>query len=233
MRIARRADWISELPRDARSAIEARFQYRDVNSGEVIGETGHPCEGIYQVQSGYVKLLADHADGERSLLAVYMPGNCFCESPVIACRPHNHTTIAAGLTRIGVLKKADFDELYNRFPSIPEALCRKFASAQSSLISYRETQNQTTVGQRVAMVLHNLAQISQTPQIDQYKEIDVPITISEMSTYLGLTRQTIQKEISQLKKRNLIVKLPGNWAVREMSILASLANANERQLHYS
>lgn len=233
MRIAGTINWIAELPHDARRAIEARFEYRNLASGEVLGETGQPCEGMYQVQSGYVKLLGDQPDGERALLAIYIPGNCFCESPVIDGRPHHHTTIAAGPARIGVLKKADFDELYNQHPSIPEALCRKLASTLSSLLSYRETQNQTTVAQRVALVLHNLAEISQTPRLDRYKEIDVPITISELSTFLGLTRQTIQKEISQLKRRNVITKLPGNWAVREMNVLAGLARTQEYDLQYS
>jgi CRP-like cAMP-binding protein len=180
-----------------------------------------------------VKLLGDQPDGERSLLAIYIPGNCFCESPVIAGRPHHHTHTAAGETRIGILRKTDFDELCKLHPAISEALCRKLAATLSSLISYRETQNQTTVGQRVALILHNLAEVSQTPRHGDYKEIDVPITISEMSTFLGLTRQTIQKEISQLKKRNLIEKLPGNWAVREMKTLADLSQASERQLAYS
>jgi len=184
---------------------------------------------MYQVLSGYVKLLADRPDGEQSLLLIYIRGNCFGESTLIARRPHHHTTIAASPTRIGFLKQEDFDELYHEHPAIPEALCRKFARALSSMIAYREKQNDTTVAQRVALVLRNLAEMSETSQVGSRRTIDVPITIAELSSFLGLTRQTVQKEISTLKRRNLIIKSQGAWTVQDMALLRVLAPVEEEQ----
>ncbi|MEM5518307.1 Crp/Fnr family transcriptional regulator [Henriciella sp. AS95] len=222
MHIAGRLNWIEELPQDAQTAIRQRFVYRNLSAGDVIGEAGQPSEGMYQVQSGYIKMLADQPDGERALLLIYMRGNCFGESTVIAQRPHHHTTVAASAARIAFLNHADFHDLYCQYPSIPEALCRKFATALSSMISFRETQSQANVGQRVARVLYNLAEVSDAQQVGQYREIDVPFTIADLSSFLGVTRQTVQKEISALKKRNLIYKLHGTWTVRDMSQLNSL-----------
>ncbi len=227
MHIAGQLNWINELPTPTRAAIRERFVYRDLQPGETIKESGQPPEGMYQVQSGYIKLLADRPDGEQSLLLIYIRGNCFGESTLIARRPHHHTTIAASAARIGFLKQDDFDELYRTHPAIPEALCRKFATALSSMIAYREKQNETTVAQRVALVLRNLAEMSETPQIGTHRTIDVPITIAELSSFLGLTRQTVQKEISVLKRRNLISKSQGAWTVRDMAVLKTLAPAEE------
>jgi len=232
MRIAGHLNWIDELPAAAQAAIKERFVYRDLEPGELVGESGQPSEGMYQVQSGHIKMFAYNPDGEHSLIIIYIRGNCFGESTLIARRPHHHTTIAASPTRIGFLKQADFDELYSQYTSIPEALCRKFARGLSSMIAYRETQNQTTVAQRVALVLHNLAEISEAPQLGRYREIDVPITISEVSSFLGLTRQTVQKEITALKRREVISKTQGTWAVRDMLQLSNLAQSQEFQSDY-
>ncbi|MBA4225618.1 MAG: hypothetical protein C0456_03220 [Hyphomonas sp.] len=227
MHIAGQLNWINELPDATRAAVRERFSYRDLQPGDVIKESGQPAEGMYQIQSGYIKLLADRPDGEQSLLLIYIRGNCFGESTLIARRPHHHTTIAATPVRIGFLKQEDFDELYRAHPAIPEALCRKFAKALSSMIAYREKQNETTVAQRVALVLRNLAEMSETPQIGSRRTIDVPITIAELSSFLGLTRQTVQKEISALKRRNVIAKSQGSWTVRDMAALSMLAPADD------
>ncbi len=227
MHIAGQLNWIDELPAPARSAIRERFVYREVAPGEIIKETGQPADGMYQVQSGYIKLLADRQDGESSLLMIYIRGNSFGESPMVARRPHHHTTIAASPARIGFLKHDDFDDLYRTYPAIPEALCRKFAAGLSSMFAFREKQTETTVAQRVALVLRNLAEMSDTPRIGGHRAIDIPITIAELSSFLGLTRQTVQKEISALKRRNLISKSQGAWTVLDMDALRSLAPAQE------
>lgn len=229
MHIAGELNWINELPEATRAAIRERFSYRDLQLGDIIKESGQPSEGMYQIQSGYIKLLADRPDGEQSLLLIYIRGNCFGESTLIARRPHHHTTIAATPARIGFLRQEDFDELYRTHPAIPEALCRKFAKALSSMIAYREKQNETTVAQRVALVLRNLAEMSETPQVGSRRTIDVPITIAELSSFLGLTRQTVQKEISALKRRNVIAKSQGSWMVRDMALLSMLAPAEDEQ----
>ena len=227
MHIVGRLNWIGELPQAARAAIEERFEYRTIQAGDLIAQAGQLSEGMYQVQSGYIKMFADQPDGERALLVIYMRGNCFGESTVIARRSHHHTTIAASETRLAFLSHQHFDELYCQHPSIPEALCRKFATALSSMISFRETQSQTNVGQRVARVLYNLADVSEAPRVGNYQAIDVPFTIAELSSFLNVTRQTAQKEITALKNRGVVFKLHGTWTVQDMAHLSSLAHQPE------
>lgn len=229
MHIAGKLNWIDDLPAPTRAAVRERFAYRDLQAGDIIKESGQVPDGMYQIQSGYIKLLADRPDGEQSLLLIYIRGNCFGESTLIARRPHHHTTIAATPVRIGFLKQEDFDALYRAHPAIPEALCRKFATALSSMIAYREKQHETTVAQRVALVLRNLAEMSETPQLGARRSIDVPLTIAELSSFLGLTRQTVQKEISALKRQNVIAKSQGSWTVQDMPQLRRLAPTDSEQ----
>lgn len=227
MRLTSKQNWIAELPKDARQAIEKRLEYRDYGPGELIHQAGAPCVGMCRVHSGHVKLLAEQPDGERALLAIYARGHCFGDTAMIARRPYLYTAMSTRNARVGFLSSTDFDELITLYPSIPETLCRKTAIALSSVLSNREMRNQAGVAQSVALVIYNLAMISETPQLGSYREIDVPVTISELSSFLGLTRQTVQKEISSLKKRNLISKLHGTWAVRDMEQLGILAQIRE------
>ena len=70
MRIAGHLNWIDELPAAAQAAIKERFVYRDLEPGELVGESGQPSEGMYQVQSGHIKMLAYNPDGEHSLIII-------------------------------------------------------------------------------------------------------------------------------------------------------------------
>ena len=99
MRIAGQLNWIDELPPEVKAAIRDRFTYRNLQPGDLVGETGQPSEGMYQLESGHIKLLAEQPDGEHALLLVYIRGNCFGESTLIARRPHHHTTMAASVAK--------------------------------------------------------------------------------------------------------------------------------------
>ncbi|KCZ86057.1 Crp/Fnr family transcriptional regulator [Hyphomonas adhaerens MHS-3] len=222
MRIAGLNNWISELAPHIREELRGRMQTRHVPAGQLVREAGDPGLSICQVDEGYIKLVADLPSGERALLAVFVPGNVFGETAVICGRNLFHTTIAATDVTLSVLPKAEFEACYARFPEIPEALCRKFAYTVSSTIRFREVKSEHPIGEQVAIVMLNLAECSSTPRIGNSKEIDIPITIAELSAFLGVTRQTVQKEITKLKNARLLSKSLNRWKINDVGKVSEL-----------
>jgi CRP/FNR family transcriptional regulator, cyclic AMP receptor protein len=227
MRIAGLNNWISELAPHIREELRSRMHKRHIPAGQLIREAGDPGLSICQVDEGYIKLVADLPGGERALLAFYVPGNVFGETAVICGRSLFHTTIAATDVTLSALSKTEFDACYARFPEIPEALCRKFAYTVSSTIHFREVKAQHSIGAQVAIVMLNLAECSSTPYIGNSKEIDIPITIAELSAFLGVTRQTVQKEITKLKNARLVSKSLSRWKINDVGKLSELTASTE------
>jgi CRP/FNR family cyclic AMP-dependent transcriptional regulator len=149
-------NWIAALPEVVRREIAATMVTRDLAPGELLTDAGVAPEGFYQVESGYLKLVADQADGRRILILIYRPGNCMAESTLVAERAYNHTTIALTNVRVRMVPRDDFWRLYREHPEIPEALCRKFARNMSRLLARRELTTTRRLSEMVAFVFCNL-----------------------------------------------------------------------------
>ncbi len=225
MRIAGKQNWIARLPAHVRDVVHARMSTRSYAPGDTIVHAGSPAQCIHQVQSGYVKILKNQPNGDQVLLALYIPGNVFSESPLIAGRDHNHTTIAATPVTLKILDKQDFDDLFEAYPEIPQLLCQKLAGSTSFILQNRELSTLHNVATRVALLFCNLAKHCAI-DVNNQRIIEVPLSVSDCADFLGMTRQTVQKEVSRLKTDGILQKTDNRWIVLDLDKLKHHANIN-------
>ena len=216
-------NWIAELPDAVRQEVLSRMIPRDLAPGEVLTQAGETSVGCYQLEAGYLRLVADHADGRQTLILIFRPGNCLSESPLVAQRPPNHTTIALTNARVRLLPVDDFWTLYHQHAAIPEALCRKFAISMSRLLTRREIAVTRRLREMVAFVFCNLAQQCGRPEPDGSITIDLPLTQNDLADHLGVTRQAVQREVGALKNLGALTKRDGFWRVLNAATLQRLA----------
>ncbi|MFC3077742.1 Crp/Fnr family transcriptional regulator [Phenylobacterium terrae] len=214
--INRRENWVAELPLQARAALDACAVERCVRAGEVICHAGAGATGVHQVLEGYVKVTGLTHAGDTAVIVIYGPGNCWGESPLVSERPHHHSTIAMTDVRMRTFPKADFLRIYNEFPAVGYALCRKFARAMSRLILNREALAAGRVGPLVAASFLSLARDVPLAAGGNACEIDVPLTQLDVANYLGVTRQSVQPEISALKGAGILEKRSGAWVIHDI-----------------
>jgi CRP-like cAMP-binding protein len=211
--LASATNWIAGLPAHIQADMRARMSVRVFEPGEVISSAGATAEYMHQVVSGTLKMTAQHSSGEESLLAFYVPGSCWAETAIVADRPLNHTTIAMTAASVASLPQADFWLLYRRYPEIPEALCRKFARSLSRMVRNRELRETLPLRQLVLMALQNLADMSSTTTDGVWRAISIPLTQSDIAACFGVTRQSIQTVVSQLKAEGIIDRRERVWFV--------------------
>jgi CRP/FNR family cyclic AMP-dependent transcriptional regulator len=217
-------NWIGALPEAVRGEILELMVPRDLLAGDVLIEAGAESVGIYQLDRGYLRLVADHADGRQTLILVYRPGNCFSESPLVAQRRPNHSTVALTDARVRLLPTEDFWRLYHRHPAIPEALCRKFAHNMSRLLIRREIAVTRRLREMVAVVFCNLADACGIQEADGTIVIDLPLTQNDLADHLDVTRQAVQREVAALKSLGVLAKRDGLWRVIDAARLRRLAD---------
>ena len=228
MRIVGSKNWIGELPLSVQAKVRERQVVRNIQVGETICQAGEAARYIHQVEDGCVKLVSDLANGERALIAIYIRGNCFTETAVVSARNLKHTTVAAIPSKVAFLAKQDFDELFLAYPEISQSLCRKFAQTITRSVHFRDVKADFSLHEQLRIVFHNLAESTGQPNGGERIKIPVPLTISELSSFLGVTRQTVQKEITTLKKQGILYKEQGLWIVADKTQLA--ANVPENDL---
>jgi CRP/FNR family cyclic AMP-dependent transcriptional regulator len=211
--IINRENWIGELPKTVRDAVERRMTTFLVEPGMPVKRAGEAATRIFQVESGFLSLIGLHADGRQALITIYAAGNCFSETAMISKRVHNHTTVALTPAVMRQLEQNDFWELYHSHPEIPEALCRKFAQAISRQMASREQRATQRLGRRIATMFDNLAAHAGEAAAEGGIRISLPITQSDIADLFDVTRQSVHREVSHLKQLKLVEKQQGEWIV--------------------
>jgi CRP/FNR family cyclic AMP-dependent transcriptional regulator len=209
-------NWIAELSDAAREAIRSRMTIRELAPGKDVVRAGDPPRKMLQVFSGYVRLSGIQADGRRSLITIYGPGNSYGETALVSHRDFNHTTTAMTAARIGELATSDFWEVYHRYPEIPEALCRKFARAITRQIAGRDLRAEHRLGERIVMLFENLAARCGR-RVGDSVTILIPFSQTDIADHFDVTRQSVQREVTALKRAGVLEKREGAWIVHLVS----------------
>ncbi|WP_126177132.1 Crp/Fnr family transcriptional regulator [Tsuneonella rigui] len=206
-------NWIAELPDPVRTRVAERMKFIDLASGEVLKQAGDKPDGMFQVQSGYLRLLGLHPDGRQHLILLYGPGNPFCETTMVSRRAyHVHTTSALVATRVGRVDTEDFWDLYYSHPEIPEALCRKFASSISWAFQTRELQVTSKLRSRIVDMLVTIAKHAGQERASGIT-FELPISHTDIAEHLDVTRQAVQRECSFLSQAKLIQRSGDQWFI--------------------
>ena len=217
--VVTRENWIAALAPGVRQDVLPRTSLITVPAGGEIARAGEPCTRMFQIESGYVRLSGLHVDGSEALITIYIPGNCFAETALVARRPYNHSSIALVECQVRVLHEDDFWALYHQHPAIPESLCRKFAGAITRQISSREARATLKLGQRIAMMFHNYAIFCAGQSDGRGIFIGFPITQHDIATLFDVTRQSVHRELTELRAADLIGKVGNNWVVKDIDRL--------------
>lgn len=220
--IINRENWIRELPAAVQQAVEARMTRFTVEPGMPIKRAGEPATRVFQVESGFLSLIGLHVDGRQALITIYGAGNCFSETAMVARRPHNHTTIAMTPAVMRQLDQKDFWDLYHCHAEIPEALCRKFANTISRQMASREQRATQKLGQRVAAMFVNLTEHAGERSDDGSIQITLPLTQSNIADLFDVTRQSVQREVNQLRDWQIVEKRQKAWVVLQPERLLRL-----------
>ena len=206
-------DWTGTLSQELRTAMREQMPATEFAPGAVIARAGDVATAMFQVESGFLKLTGLQEDGRQVLFTIYGPGACFAETALVAQRPLNHSTVALTSARVRRLPAAAFWNLYNCNPAIADALCRKFASVVSRQLAVRESRVADRLGKRVAMMFTGLAESCGERLPDGSVKIVLPITQTDVAEFFDVTRQSIQREITSLKRAGMLSKIAGTWRV--------------------
>ncbi len=104
-------------------ACVACLRQRRFRRDETVFHQGDPGDALYIVVSGRVKVLLPALEsGEPAILATLGPGQFFGELAMLDGQPHSASVIALEPTQVLVLRRADFERLSEREPSIRRSL---------------------------------------------------------------------------------------------------------------
>ena len=79
----RRVPFFGVLPSDELNALAAHCVVRSLSRDEILVGEGDPCEGLFVVQSGAIKIFKMAENGREQVLVIERPGSTVGELPIL------------------------------------------------------------------------------------------------------------------------------------------------------
>lgn len=217
-----RIPYFAALGADLLAEVKRLVRQRKVGAGETILIEGMPCEGLYFVVTGQVRLIRTAPDGRHHVLRVLGSGASFNDIAVFDGGPNSEGAVAVEPTTIGFISKADMTALLARHPEVATAALKLLSARQRALGTVVEDLALRDVTTRVARLL--LGCIGRHEHIiEKADHACVRITHQEIATMVGSVREVVQRALKDLERDGAITLERARISIRDQERLEEWA----------
>ncbi len=199
-------------------AVASCLREKSFNKGEILFSEGKPCERVFIVQSGRVKLFRTASSGREQTLETLGPGEtCACNPGSLnwSCMT---TAQALDSCKVWYLSREDYVRMVQSNSRLSHTLNQIFAERIKAFSCLIEEVSLKDVEKRlVRFLLDMLAQKEGKGNV-----LYVPFTREEIAQRIGAARETVARHLNQLKRAKLIDIKPYQITIRDKAGLENL-----------
>jgi CRP/FNR family transcriptional regulator, anaerobic regulatory protein len=181
---------------------------------------GDAVAHVFHVLEGCLRMYRIEQDGRRAILGFSYAGDLLGVSFRNVC---SFTAEAVTPVRLRRIARHRFDALVDENRDLRLQLLTKISSEMTAAQDHITRLGRTSADERVATFLLHTAKRTGADAVTPV-EIDVPFGRLDIADYLGLTVETVSREISKLKRDGLIsMNGPHRIILRRLSGLRDIA----------
>jgi len=178
--------------------------YRNYEAGQPVIWAGDHMEFVASVVTGIASLSQTMEDGRTQMVGLLLPSD-FIGRPGRDSAPFD--VVAVSDLTICCFRKSPFEDLMTSTPHIGTRLLEMTLDELDSAREWMLVLGRKTAREKIASLLaiisrRDAALKKQTPKDGM--SFDLPLTREAMADYLGLTLETVSRQISALKKAGII-----------------------------
>ncbi len=203
------------------ASIQSCLREKSYDKGEILFLEGKPCERIFIVRSGRVKLYRTASSGREQILETLGPGD------TCACNPGSSTWCCASTAEavspsvVWYLSRDDYVRMIQTNSRLARTLNQLFAERLRTFSSLIEEVSLKDVKKRVVKFLLDMLQERANKETTG-KVLFIPFTREEIAQRVGAARETIARNLYQLKRSKLIDIKPHQIVIRNKEGLGKL-----------
>ena len=183
--------------------IARQLRRRRFRRGQTIFHQGDPGDALHIVSSGAVKIVLPSLDGEEAIIATLRSGDFFGELALLDGAPRSATAVALEASETWTLQRELFLALLDSDKALRESLLAGLARELRRITGHVEELHFLDLAGRLASRLARLAREAE-PDADEVR-LDWPYTQSDLASMIGGTRQSVNKLLSGLVQRGLVI----------------------------
>ena len=187
------------------SAIQPIAIKRLFKKRAIIFYQGEVPRAAHVVSKGLIKMYSINSSGEEQIVSFHGPGDFF-PLPWIFGETSNTLFYYEAVTdcEVFTLPKGDLLERINTTPSIYRKVFEYFVHKHTGLLLRVTALEQTRAQEKIMFTLYYLLFHYGKEISPGIFTIDIKLTQPMIASLVGLTRETITKTLSQLRKRGVI-----------------------------
>ncbi|MFN3722024.1 MAG: transcriptional regulator FnrL [Paracoccaceae bacterium] len=184
--------------------------YRSYQAGQTVIWSGDKMDFVASVVTGIATLTQTMEDGRRQMVGLLLPSD-FVGRPGRSYAAYN-VTATTDLVMC-CFRRKPFEELMSSTPHIAQRLLEMTldeldAAREWMLLLGRKTAREK-IASLLAIIARRDASLKEPRATAARITFDLPLTREEMADYLGLTLETVSRQMSALKRDGIIL-LDGN-----------------------
>ncbi len=193
----------SKCDRDELDELEAIKYYRSFSAGQTIFFAGDPLEFVGSIVFGVASLTRTMPDGRVQMVGLLLPSD-------FLGRPHRETietdVVAETDVMLCCFRRKPFEGMIEQTPHVGQRLLEMTLDELDAAREWMLVLGRKTAREKIASLLHMIAtrMAALEPGDGVGANFTLPITRETMANYLGLTIETVSRQMSALKKEGLI-----------------------------
>ncbi len=190
---------------DELSVLEKIKYYRSFQAGQTIVWSGDRMDFVASVVSGIATLTQTMEDGRRQMVGLLLPSD-------FVGRPGRMTAAFDVTATTDVLmccfRKQPFETMMVKTPRVAQRLLEMTLDELDAAREWMLLLGRKTAREKIASLIAIIARREATLHLRQPSGklgVELPLSREEMADYLGLTLETVSRQISALKRDRVIV----------------------------
>ncbi|MCB1399595.1 MAG: Crp/Fnr family transcriptional regulator [Rhodobacteraceae bacterium] len=211
---------------DELELLEEIKYYRSFEAGQTVIWSGDKMDFVASVVSGIATLTQTLEDGRTQMVGLLLPSD-FVGRPGREAAAYNVTATTNIL--MCCFRKKPFEEMMIRTPHIAQRLLEMTLDELDAAREWMLLLGRKTAREKIASLLAIVARRDAMVQLRASKgrmTFDLPLTREAMADYLGLTLETVSRQMSALK-RDGVIELEGKRHVTVPDMDRLMAEAGD------
>jgi len=181
--------------------LDAMKTYRTYAAGEQIMWRGDPLTFVSSVVSGVATLGRSLEDGRTQVVGLLLASD-FIGRPGRGVVDYD--VVAVTDTKLCCFERRAFEKLLLRSPHISQRLVEMALDELDAAREWMMLLGRKSAREKIATFLNMLVRRSNTPGRLDADLIELPLTREEVADFLGLTLETVNREMNALKNEGVI-----------------------------
>lgn len=185
--------------------LEKIKYYRSFEAGQPVIWAGDRMDFVASVVTGVATLTKTMEDGRTQMVGLMLPSD-FVGRPGRETTPYHVTAVTDLL--MCCFRKKPFEAMMIRTPHIAHRLLAMTLDELDAAREWMLLLGRKTAREKIATLVAIIARRNidlAAPNRSQHRSFDLPLTRAAMADYLGLTLETVSRQISALRQDGIIV----------------------------